>query len=713
MFIIILAAFIFVSFALSQRYDRDMITVVPVTTVILVFILYILAFFRALGAIDIIAAGVLVLLIFFFFRNDKNERKKIISDFVKKITRPEIILLAVMSLLIIFLEKNRIFTWWDDINFWSTDTKSLYFLGGFAGKYGNVSPSFGDYPQGLELFKWLFLHMSPHKYIAGLQFAGYYVLNLIFLIPVAHKTAPRLRPFLIIAAILVPGVADGIHFGGTCADVTMGIVYGSLLVSLYEIASGNEKDDNFSLIKITSYAVFLSSIKQVGVQWALLSLIFWMIVCRKKSSVCFGNAAGNGRNVNSKGNGGKMKSQFCRLLIPILAVILYLASWLSFCLVRRRVAKLTSEGLHMAKSGFTVPKNTSELMQSFAKAFFDFPMHVDKNLTVDLPPAAMTVILIVAPLVIYVASLIAAKRRGNISVAVRLTMPETASGAVRQTMPETASGAVRQTMSETASGAVRLTIFEVISAAASYGIIFLAHITIFRTESQYLNPANMALSISRYGAPFTIGGLLLAAGIIAAKNTNIYDNSEAGAETIDISKQDTCIREVKIWQIIAAVFTAFAILCTDYSGLWKAVYGYRQTLDADKEYISEMHDDDGLLFEEAADRCKGSDKLWGHRVIYFRDSKNIHWVKDTYISADVSPVPVIFADISENEEDGTLAAKVMQSHAEYLYSDDAGDTACAALSAHTEDGEFKYGHFYRIICEAGSYRLERAEFDTE
>ena len=101
MFIIILAAFIFVSFALSQRYDRDMITVVPVTTVILVFILYILAFFRALGAIDIIAAGVLVLLIFFFFRNDKNERKKIISDFVKKITRPEIILLAVMSLLII------------------------------------------------------------------------------------------------------------------------------------------------------------------------------------------------------------------------------------------------------------------------------------------------------------------------------------------------------------------------------------------------------------------------------------------------------------------------------------------------------------------------------------------------------------------------------------------------------------------------------------
>jgi lipopolysaccharide export LptBFGC system permease protein LptF len=76
MFIIILAAFIFVSFALSQRYDRDMITVVPVTTVILVFILYILAFFRALGAIDIIAAGVLVLLIFFFSEMIKmNERR--------------------------------------------------------------------------------------------------------------------------------------------------------------------------------------------------------------------------------------------------------------------------------------------------------------------------------------------------------------------------------------------------------------------------------------------------------------------------------------------------------------------------------------------------------------------------------------------------------------------------------------------------------------
>ena len=687
MFIVILAAFIAASFLMAQRYDRDMITVVPVTTVILVFILYILAFFRALGAIDYIAAGLLILMLIFFFRKDRYERKKLMLEFGHKVIQPEIILLAVLSVLLFFLEKDRIFTWWDDINFWATDTKSLYYLGGFAGKYGNVSPSFGDYPQGLELFKWLFLHISPDRYIEGLQFAGYYVLNLIFLIPIAHKAPPKIRPFMTSAVILIPGVADGIHFGGTCADVTMGIVYGALLVDLFELAfSENERNDSFSLIRITCYAVFLSSVKQVGVQWAFLAFVFWLLVCRRK----FNEKIAEVKVINENA----LKSH---VWVPVTAVIVYLASWLSFCLIRRRVAKLTSEGLHMAREGFSVPDDTAALMSSFAKAFFTLPMHVDKNITLDLPPAAVMAALIAVPILCYVVwkALIkqadAGKTVSFAGIAVR------------------------------SDAALRVAVFESISAMASYGIIFLAHITIFRSESQYLDPKNMALSVSRYGAPFTIGGMLLFAGIISfmmsraaadcdVKDTDMAANIAAGTDTYGCFHK--CLMKSKrCLNLTLAVFIAAVFLCTDYAGLWKTVYGYRDTLVNDKEYIRDMHDDEGLVFESATEKYSESKRLWEHRVIYLRNSKNIHWVKDTYISADVSPIPVIYADISENEESGQLAKNVRTSHASYLYSDDAGDDTLKTLSQFTEGGEFKYGVFYRIIYEDSSFTLEREPLD--
>ena len=42
-------------------------------------------------------------------------------------------------------------SWWDDYNFWATDVKSIFYRNGFADKYANAAPEFGDYPPGTQM----------------------------------------------------------------------------------------------------------------------------------------------------------------------------------------------------------------------------------------------------------------------------------------------------------------------------------------------------------------------------------------------------------------------------------------------------------------------------------------------------------------------------------------------------------------------------------
>ena len=63
----------------------------------------------------------------------------------------------------VLLTGNKIATWWDDLNFWATDVKALYALDGFAAKYTNAASEFGDYPPGIQLLKWWFVHFKAGR----------------------------------------------------------------------------------------------------------------------------------------------------------------------------------------------------------------------------------------------------------------------------------------------------------------------------------------------------------------------------------------------------------------------------------------------------------------------------------------------------------------------------------------------------------------------
>lgn len=612
MWILIITAILLAAALISYYSGEDIGDTLCVTVCGTILLLYILAFGRFLLAIDLISIALLVCCTILMVRN-----RQTLQGIRKALLQPYLIVSILLLAGITFCVREQIFTWWDDINFWSTDAKALYYLNGFPGKYGNVSPEFGDYPPVTSLFKWLFLHFSPGLYIQGLQFAGYYCLNAILLMPLLRTL--RKKSILLQAAgsillLFLPGIVNGVLFYGTCADVTMGVAYGALLWSIWDREGHCEK---FYVIRIAFLAAILSLTKSVGILWAFSALLFMLLIRKERGKHC--------------------------LLIPTFMVMLTEGSWVLFCLCNRRIAKLTSAGLHMATGGYHIPDNAAEKIHFFLKGFLLIPMHSDQNITFDLSSFAMLLILVLVPL-LYSRTGICSVRQGK-----------------------------------------KLSVFMLIMAFFIYGAIFIAHISIFETEAQYLDAAAMALSLSRYGVPYTMGGLYLLMGIAL---------SAAERE-----------KTAKKMQLIYICCACFILLTSDYGGMYSGLAGYREKLEENRNHFDQMLDTDGKRFLAYTDNDRA---LWGKRVLYLRDSTKIHWVKDTYISNEAAPIALVYADYNTSDMTADqIGSVIIASHAAYLYVDAVAGDPAMNLGKYTDDGTFYCEKIYRIIQEDGTVRLQK------
>ncbi|MBR5116945.1 MAG: hypothetical protein IK096_07745, partial [Lachnospiraceae bacterium] len=199
----------------------DIFDAVPFFASLTILFLYLLAFLHALTPL----VPIFFLIVCILHVRDK-------------LTEPQFLFAVLIMLAAAILASGRVVTWWDDLNFWANDARFLWYMRGFAGKYGNVSPEFGDYPPVTALWKWIFLSFSPHEYREGLQFSAYHVLNMIYLLPLIKYT--RRFPSLILRLLavptvfLIPGIICSLQFTGSAADITMGTIYSSLLLAMVE-----------------------------------------------------------------------------------------------------------------------------------------------------------------------------------------------------------------------------------------------------------------------------------------------------------------------------------------------------------------------------------------------------------------------------------------------------------------------------------------------
>lgn len=629
MWIINISALLIVTIYLAYKMKEPIAEVFPVTVVGLILVLYVLAHIRHLSWIDAISMGILIGAAWGICRRKQEERRNVWKKVKEIVFQPSVWMILISVFFVSFCVQDRIALWWDDVNFWAADVKSIYYLDGFAGKYGNVAPEFGDYPPGVQLFKWWFLHFSPAEFKEGLMFAGYYTLNMLLLAPLFSKmNRGKHRACSIFLYVLggiclfaFPSVVETFYLEGTCSDLPMAMAYGLFLWSVVE-----EKNHklSFSYLRQSFMLALIMICKNAGFQWVIYGLIFWILY----------------HWLIGKEDKKKMGKLFLKIsVLPVLTEV----SWLLFCLWNRRVAKLTGAGIRMAVSG-VIPgvDYRPQLWKSFIKGFILEPIHRQNTPAADASVMAVLIGIIVC-LVLFRKRKICTKTEGRL-----------------------------------------LLWFFLITAVVSYGIIFVAHMTIFVTELQYLEARVMTASIERYGVPVTMGFFYVIWQL-----------------WIQRGKDKSQMRYL-IAMLLVCIFA-------QWPGVYHALAGYRASLETDTNERAAMVEESAEIFEE-----KTGD-LWkpaGTRVLYLRDGSKNHRTKDTYISYEVSPLGVVYESITEGlMEDENCRQLLTQSHAGYLYADATQLESSQLFTEMTEN--FMYETVYKIEAEGGDFRLVPIEIAKE
>ena len=274
MFIIhIITLFIFI-LTLVCVFHKSFVEMLPVGISSLVLLLYVLSFGRHLGWIDGIAPLLLCGVVLYFFTRKGEQRKELLRQCIEILKDSSTIAGIILLLLVVIGVSGKVVSWWDDYNFWATDVKSIFYRNGFADKYANAAPEFGDYPPGTQMMKWWFLHFSPGQFREGLLFAGYYVFNLSFLLPLLHYIRKKTPLSMTLGAILLwifPTMTEVFWCDGGCADFSMAVVYGAFLVAVID-----RKDVSPWLYygRQALYLMVLVLCKNTGFVWYAFAVLF-------------------------------------------------------------------------------------------------------------------------------------------------------------------------------------------------------------------------------------------------------------------------------------------------------------------------------------------------------------------------------------------------------------------------------------------------------
>lgn len=670
--------------SLSLYWKEEIVDVLPMAACLLILFLYPLALIRRLSGADI--AGILFLLgwTVWAVRLGKEKRRLLWKEIRLRLGHPGALAAVLLLAGTAFLVRGRIAVWWDDVNFWAADAKSLYFLDGFASKYTNAASEFGDYPPGLQLLKWWFLHFSPERFSEGLMFAGYYFGVFVFLMPLLRRLRGRtavtglaLAGGAAVWLWVFPSAAEVFYCQGMCADLVMAAIYGAFLAAAAD-EDGHKK--GFYALRLTLYLAVLVMIKSVGFLWAGFGLVF----------LC-GYRLTTGRR--------SLWKQIPLLILPACTG----GSWLLYCLKMRRVAKLTGAAVSAASGHLPIllEETRHQLLSAFREAFISWPLHQDRTWGLDLSPLMMLLLLWAAALIIWRTGMI---RKG---------------------------------------AGPFLFLFVPVSGLLFYAIDLVSHLTIFAGETQYLDPYAMVCSQERYGVPFTVGTLYLlaflllerAAGagrtVTAAEGTGAAGpaagikaagaEKSAAAEGTATEKPAAGVRAVR--RVYLGLFL-FAAVCANWSQVYHALFGYwaereemlagRAELTAADGPLLEMLEDmrqpemTALFFEEDRGILKPSgqgENVFGIRVVCVRNAEDNAWVNNAYTAYEASPVSLLFAGVDASYMGKEEAASFIQAtHAGYFYADPLTEENEALFAGMTE--AFSPGVLYRIETEEnGALRL--------
>ena len=627
----ICAALICISF-LACYFRVTLVETMPVFVCMLILILYALAMIHRLPWIDGIVAVVVAAFVVWIVSRPGEVRKEFGTECIGKMTQASFVAAVMVLLVITACTIGKVVTWWDDINFWAADVKSLYYLGGFAEKYENVAPEFGDYPPAGQLFKWLFLHFDPHMFREGLAFVGYYIMNISFLLPLLRRIKGRNVPVILLAAAalwFLPSIAEVYGYGGFCADLTMACIYGSFL---FAVTDRETPSALFYYGRLALYLGVLVLVKSIGFVWAMFGLVFFLLY-----QIC------ECREGDTLPSGWKRRTISVAVLPALTG-----SSWMIFCLLMRRVTRTTATAVkYMTTDEYGISGYTGEFAKAFIRAFIGSPLHKDKSLAIDLTPLGFYLCICLITVLFYKLRILP-KRTEKL-----------------------------------------ILWFSMVSGALFYLIIFLAHITIFATETQYLEASGMISSIERYGAPFTIGTIVFLMGIWTDGSEHFFAERKVSGF---MHRYGTYL-----------CLILFVALTAGYQVGYDGLIGYHSDTADELAKRAGMIGEDEVQFLETIS-VLGREQ--GARVCYIRRGDTPRWVNNSYTAYEASPISVVYKSVNlDDAPTDWIVEEIRSSHAAYLYAEETDADTGAVLDEIMQTGTFSCGVLYRISDDGTEMKL--------
>jgi len=440
-----LAALFALALFLSLRWDAGLLRTLPAALCLTGLALYVLAFFGRLSWVDALAALLLAALAAAFLVR----RRACAPRLLAALRDGRLWLCLAVLAALLLLVRGRLVLEWDAYNFWGADVRSLYYRDGFAAAYSNAAPAFGDYPPFLQLILWWFLHLAG-RCDEGMMFVGYHALGALLLFtaadrPPAGDRLARLSGAL--ACAVLPILLPSVFDSSWYRSLYVDPLMGFLFGALL-IAAARE---DVRALELSVYAAALALSKNVGSLWAFAGAVFCLLWH------------------------GRQRAPRRAALAMFAAAAAGMVSWRAFCRVMHRSGYLSAAFVPLLRArlaevragAFLASGSNRALLRSFLRAFFSESVHRGRPALLSLTPCAALALLLALLVLLLVLGALPRKKAG------------------------------------------RLIGFFLITAALTYGFLLLSHLTVFASEAQYLESANMLTQMTRYTAPLTLGCAML------------------------------------------------------------------------------------------------------------------------------------------------------------------------------------------------------------
>lgn len=280
----------------------------PISIVTIILIIYIAGIFDNLNLgviiVQILTIFQLIGIVFITLKKNKNEIKEIVG----RLLTPGLFVYALLFIISIIINKNRIFEDYDEFSHWGLIIKNMFNYN----TYGTNAESivrFNEYPPFTAVFQYLFLNIQK-IYREDTIIIAQNILYFSIIIPITksinwNKSIKKLLAIIPIIVFLPMFFYDH-FFLNILVDGMLGIMFTYVIFAAYE-----EDEIVFQYTKILIGLVMLCLTKTTGIALAVVAIITILI---KKL-------------MNNKNNKDKLKKEMISFIIVIAIVTILTSIW--------------------------------------------------------------------------------------------------------------------------------------------------------------------------------------------------------------------------------------------------------------------------------------------------------------------------------------------------------------------------------------------------